>query len=204
MDAPDPTGPPPEAAPASPAAPAARADPPPVRLRRLLPVAGDVSPQQAVADLRLADLAPPDRPYLILNMVASTDGKATLAGRTRGLGNRADRELFHALRTQADAVLVGAETVRVERYGRLVRDPALRELRRAAGLAPDPLAIVVSGSLDLPADLPLLAAPEQQVVVLTASAGHPPPAPARIDVLRADAAVGDRLALAPLLARLRR
>ena len=53
--------------------------------------------------------------------------------------------------------MVGAGTLRTERYGRLVRDPHRREQRVAAGLAADPLAIVVSGRLDLSCDLPLLA-----------------------------------------------
>src|SRR5689334_9507036 len=57
------------------------------------------------------------RPALALNMIATADGRATVEGRTAPIANRADYELFHALRAQADAVMVGAETVRVESYG---------------------------------------------------------------------------------------
>src|SRR5213079_828341 len=85
------------------------------------------------------------------------------------IGNEDDRELFHELRAQVDAVMAGASTVRTERYGRIVRDAARRERRAARGLAPDPLAVVVSGRLDLAPDLPLLSAPEQRVVVITGS-----------------------------------
>ena len=65
--------------------------------------------------------------------------------------------------------MVGAGTLRTERYGRLVRDPHRREQRVAAGLDADPLAIVVSGRLALSCDLPLLADAASRVVVVTAS-----------------------------------
>lgn len=150
----------------------AGADEPPARLRRLLPAPGSGTADEIASGLRLGDLAPPERPYLVLNMVATLDGKATIGGRTGAIGGRADRELFHHLRTQADAVMAGAETVRTERYGRLVRDPGRRVKREREGLAPEPLACVVSASLAGLAELPLLAAPEQPVIVLTGAEGE--------------------------------
>ena len=95
-------------------------------------------------------------------MVSSLDGKATLDWRTKGLSTELDRRLFHHLRTQADAVMVGAGTAREERYGRMTKNDELREKRVAEGRVPDALAVVVSGRLDLPADLPLLNEPEQR------------------------------------------
>lgn len=94
---------------------------------------------------------------------------ATVDGRAGPIGNEADRQLFHHLRTQVDAVMAGARTVTVERYGRLVRDPVLRDKRREEGLAGDPLAVLVSGRLDLPADVPLLQDEHSRVVVITGS-----------------------------------
>lgn len=119
--------------------------------------------------MRLAELAPPGRPYVGLNMVSSLDGKATIEWRTKGLSTELDRRLFHQLRTQVDAVMVGAGTVRSERYGRMTKSQVLREKRIAEGLAPDPLAVIVSGRLDLPADLPILNEQEQRVVIATGS-----------------------------------
>lgn len=127
------------------------------------------SPEELAAGLRLAALAPPGRPYLGLNMVSSLDGKATIEWRTKGLSSELDRRLFHQLRTQADAVMVGAGTVRIERYGRMTKSEELRARRLAEGLAADPLAVIVSGRLDLPPDLPLLHEPEQRVVIATGS-----------------------------------
>jgi riboflavin-specific deaminase-like protein len=141
----------------------------PVALRRLLPAPGELTADELVSELDFAALAPAERPYVALNMVATADGRATVSGRTAPISSVADRQVFHGLRTRVDAVMVGAGTLRTERYGRLVRDPARREQRRAAGLEPDPLAIVVSGSLNLPPDVPLLQDPEQRVVVITAA-----------------------------------
>lgn len=128
-----------------------------------------VTPEELATGLRLRELAPDDRPYLGLNMVSSLDGKATLDWRTKGLSSDLDRRVFHLLRTQADAVMVGAGTVRAERYGRITKSDELRRLRVEESMAPDPLAVVVSGRLDLAADLPLLNERDQKVVIATAS-----------------------------------
>ena len=128
-----------------------------------------LAPEELVTGLRLHELAPRDRPYLGLNMVSSIDGKATLHWRTKGLSSDLDRRVFHLLRTQADAVMVGAGTVRAERYGRITKSDELRQVRVNEGLVPDALAVVVSASLDLPADLPILNEPGQRVVIATAS-----------------------------------
>ena len=135
----------------------------------LFPDRRRTSPDELASGLRLGDGAPPDRPYLVLNMVSSLDGRATIDWRTKGLSTELDRQLFHHLRTQADAVMVGAGTARTERYGRMAKSDELRDKREREGFAHDPLAVVVSGRLDLPADLPLLNEPEQRVLIATAS-----------------------------------
>jgi riboflavin-specific deaminase-like protein len=138
-------------------------------VRLIHPERRETSPEEFASNMRLAELAPPGRPYVGLNMVSSLDGKATIEWRTKGLSTELDRRLFHQLRTQVDAVMVGAGTVRGERYGRMTKSQELREKRIAEGLAPDPLAVIVSGRLDLPADLPILNEREQRVVIATGS-----------------------------------
>jgi riboflavin-specific deaminase-like protein len=157
---------------------------PPVALRRLLPEPGEVTADELAGALRFGELAPPERPYIVLNMVATADGRASVSGRTAPLSSVPDRQLFHALRTTVDAVMVGAGTVRIERYGRLVRDAARREQRSVAGLDPDPLAIVVSASLALAPDIPLLQAPEQRVLAITASDGALDGCAAQVEYVR--------------------
>jgi riboflavin-specific deaminase-like protein len=135
----------------------------------LYPERRDTDPDRLASGLRLGERAPDGRPYLVLNMVSSLDGKATIDWRTKGLSTELDRRLFHHLRTQADAVMIGAGTARVERYGRMMKSEELRAKREREGLARDPLAVVVSGRLDLPADLPLFHEPEQPVLIATGS-----------------------------------
>ena len=162
---------------------------------------------QAVERLRLWDpsswAAPVvGRPRVFLNMACTADGRATLNGRSGPIGNRADRELFHALRTAVDAVLVGAGTARAERYRRLVRDEAQRQLRRERGLAEEPLACIVSAGLALsPESIPLLADPAGRVVILTPSPeGELPAGVAPVEYVRT--ARGGQLDLPAALAEL--
>src|SRR5687768_12582224 len=130
-------------------------------------------------------------------MVASLDGKAVVEGRTRQLGGEADRQLFHQLRTQADAIMVGAGTVRTERYGRAVQNQELRAKREEEGLDPRPLTGSVSGRLNLPAALPLLQDPESRVATATAADHELAGTRAQVEYLR----TGDDLPL--LMATLR-
>ena len=168
-----------------------------VELRRLYPRPGTTTPAELISRLDLGSRAPADRPYLVLNMVASLDGKAAVEGRTQALGGEADRQLFHHLRTQADALLVGAGTVRTERYGRATRSDELRAKREDEGLEPNPLMVIVSGRLDLPPDLPVLQDRDSRVLVATAADHEIDGAEAQVDYAR----TGDDLPL--LLALLR-
>lgn len=173
----------------------------PVRFRRLLPEPGTLTAAEVVRGFTVPASAREERPYVVLNMVCTADGRATVAGRAGPIGNQADRELFHWLRTRTDAVMAGAGTMRVEHYGRLVRDPERRAEREREGLRPDPLAIIVSGRLDLPLDdVPLLSEPKQTVAILTASDGKVHGAQAMVEYLREE---GRALDLRAMLAKLR-
>src|SRR3982751_1230299 len=92
-----------------------------VSLRRLHPDPREVTAEEVTTGLRLGDHAPPDRPYLVVNMVETLDGRIAIDGRSGSIGNPADREIFHGLRTQADAIMAGAGTGRTERYGRMIK-----------------------------------------------------------------------------------
>lgn len=166
-------------------------------MRQLYPEQSDTSPEGMASGLRLGERALAGRPYLALNMVSTLDGKAAIDWRTKGLSTELDRQLFHHLRTQVDAVMVGAGTLRAERYGRIAKSEELRRKRVSEGLAEEPLAVVVSARLDLPADLPLLQTPEQEVVIATGSDSVLQGTTARIEYLR----TGDDLPL--LMTKLR-
>jgi riboflavin-specific deaminase-like protein len=146
--------------------------------------AGPLDPAEAISGLGWNALAPDDRPYLALNMVATADGKAAVEGRTRAISSETDRAIFHNLRTQADAVMVGAGTVGTEGYGPIVKNDELRAKREREGMAPDPLAVIVSGSLNVRADVPLLQDPGSRVVILTRSEAELEGVAAQVEYLR--------------------
>jgi riboflavin-specific deaminase-like protein len=158
-------------------------------LRRLLPEPGETTVKGQLDQLDLKELGYEDRPYVVLNFVASLDGHATLNGRSGPLGTDTDMEMLHRLRTRADAVMIGAGTMRAERYGRMVPYPDLRAYRERIGLAHDPLAVIVSGRLDLPWDAPLFTDGGGRVVVFTASEEGPPEVATQLTVVRHDGIV---------------
>jgi riboflavin-specific deaminase-like protein len=153
-----------------------------LQLRRIHPDPAVVTVEEAAASMEFP--SPGERPYVVCNMAATADGKATIGGKAGPIGNEADRALFHALRGQVDAVLVGAETLRVERYGRLVRDAERREARVGSGLAADPIAVLVSRSGRVPLDVPLFQDPASTVVVYTSSEAPLGECPATVHVTR--------------------
>lgn len=146
----------------------------------------------------------PDRPSLRLNFVTSLDGAVEEDGYSRGLSGDADRKVFHLLRDHADAVMVGAGTLRHEGYGAVRLTGAGRAWRRNRGLTEYPVLVVVSASLDLDPTAGTFADAPVRPVVLT-HAGAPAD---RRDALAAVADVvtcGDSVVdLAVGLAELRR
>jgi riboflavin-specific deaminase-like protein len=166
-------------------------------LQRLFPRPGELEPAEAISRMDFGSRAPSGRPYVVLNMVSSLDGKAAVGGKTSALGGEADRLLFHNLRTQVDAIMAGAGTVRAERYGRAVKSDELRKKREDEGLDPEPLMVIVSGRLDLAPDLPVLADPSARVVIATAAEHELEGVEAQVEYVR----TGDDLPV--LLATLR-
>src|SRR4030088_2589800 len=110
--------------------------PQPLLIRPLLPDGAPATAAEIVESLGLwrRPAASGERPRVMLNMVSTVDGRATLDGRSAPLSGRADREFFHALRAPVDAVIAGAGTMRTERYGRIIRDEGRRRLRLERGL----------------------------------------------------------------------
>jgi riboflavin-specific deaminase-like protein len=158
-------------------------------VRILLPEPGETSPAEQIRDLRLAELAHDDRPHVILNFATTVDGRATIGGRSGPIGSSTDTEILQLLRTQADAVMIGAGTMRVERYGRIVPDPRLRAWRERIGLPHDPLAVIVSGRLDLPWDAPLFTDGGGHCLIFTASDAAPPETETPVRVVRQESMV---------------
>jgi len=127
------------------------------RVRRIHPEpTGDIDPAEVVLDDDRQ--APPGRPWVLMNMVASVDGATTVGGRSERLSGPADRRVFRALRGSVDMILVGAGTVRAEDY-RPPRTPedTIATKRSIDGQDARPRLVVVSASLDLDPEAPLFA-----------------------------------------------
>jgi riboflavin-specific deaminase-like protein len=133
---------------------------------------------------RFHDRAPADRPFVYVNMITTVDGRAAVNGRSAGLGDEADLQSLLDLRTSADAVLIGTGTLRAEGYDRLVRSEERRAQRVAAGLAEDPVAVLVSRRFDIPWEAGLFAAAEQPVLIYTGVEAAVPDVAAPVEVVR--------------------
>jgi riboflavin-specific deaminase-like protein len=154
---------------------------------RLLPEYGHVEIGQLLALLNdLRGQARDDRPYIVVNFIASADGRATLEGRSGHLGDDGDRAMFHGLREQVDAVFVGTNTLAIEHYGRILGRPERRQRRLKRGLPAEPLACMITRTGRVPTGIRLFAEPEARIVVFTPSALEPAGTAARVDAVVLD------------------
>lgn len=104
-------------------------------------------------------------------MAVSLDGRITTRTRERvSLGSERDRRLMDELRTRADAVIVGAGTVRHDGYPIVIRYDDLRvKYARRHGTA-HPVNVVLSRALDLPLRSKFFASKETRRIVFTTQA----------------------------------
>jgi len=158
-------------------------------VRRLIPDPGPISVDEQLDSYRPWEQAHEDRPYVAMNFVVTVDGRATLDGRSGPIGSATDTAMLAGLRTRFDAVMIGAGTMRVERYGRPIAKQERRERRERIGLPHDPLMVIVSGRLDLPWDAPLFTAGGGRVLIFTASEAEPPETATSLRVVRHEGSV---------------
>ncbi|HZV02046.1 MAG TPA: dihydrofolate reductase family protein [Planctomycetota bacterium] len=105
--------------------------------------------------------------HLAIACAISLDGKLSTAARDPvRFTSRRDRERLHALREAADAILLGARTIRAEDPPLLPSKEAVAR-RRARGKTPFPIRAVFSRTLDLPLGRALAPAEDAPVYVFT-------------------------------------
>ncbi|BBL78888.1 hypothetical protein RxyAA322_07420 [Rubrobacter xylanophilus] len=107
-------------------------------------------------DLSLPRPSGGDLPFVFLNAVVSVDGSAALGGKSGGIGGRADREVMRVLRSHADAVLIGANTLRAEKMS----------LGSEGRRSPEPLAVILTSTGVVPLENLLDLDPERTVVAV--------------------------------------
>jgi len=102
---------------------------------------------------------------VLINMVASLDGKASVGGKAGAIGSQTDRSLMRSLRARADAVMIGAGTLRAEKL-RLDVPEELAKARASRGLEPQPLAVLVTTSGDVPLGANLVGSSPENLLIL--------------------------------------
>lgn len=107
----------------------------------------------------------PDRPWVLLNFVASPDGSAAAGGRVGGLSSPRDKEIFRLIRSVGDVILVGAGTVRAEGYGPHRPSAEHQAARRDRGQPPSAAVAVVSATLRLDLESSLFSAGARPIVI---------------------------------------
>jgi riboflavin-specific deaminase-like protein len=158
-------------------------------VRRLLPDPGPTTVAEQLDGYRPWEEEREGRPLVAVNFAATVDGRATIGGVSGPIGSATDTAMLAGLRTRFDAVMIGAGTMRAERYGRLVDDQEVRERRERLGLPHDPLMVIISGRLDLPWDAPLFTAGAGRVLLFTASEAEPPETATTLRVVRHEGSV---------------
>jgi riboflavin biosynthesis pyrimidine reductase len=146
----------------------------------------------ALGDLYQVDDAEPT--WLRANFVSSLDGAVEVSGVSRALSSPEDQRVLRLLRRQCDALLIGAGTLRAERYGPMVLDEQERVWRRERGMTEHPTLVVVSGSLNMDPAQPAFAEAPVRPLVLTqksAPAGRRAALAVTTDVLTAGTSTVD-------------
>jgi 5-amino-6-(5-phosphoribosylamino)uracil reductase len=91
-----------------------------------------------------------ERPYVVLSCAISLDGCLDSTGPDRlVLSGAEDLDRVDAERAAADAILVGAATIRRDDPRLLIRSPARRAARLAQGRPEHPLGVTITASGDL-------------------------------------------------------
>jgi len=111
-------------------------------MRQLIPAPSSINGHAEIESV----YALPAARHVRANFVSSIDGAIELNGLSRTLSGPGDRAAFMSMRAVADVVLVGAGTVRAERYGPIRLDDAARGRRVERGLEPLPELAIVSAS----------------------------------------------------------
>jgi 5-amino-6-(5-phosphoribosylamino)uracil reductase len=145
-----------------------------------------------------------DRPYVLLSAAMSVDGYLDDAtGQRLILSSEADLDRVDEVRANADAILVGATTIRRDNPWLRIRSAARREARLARGELADPVRVTItrSGNLDPAARFFTRSAPSETVLVYVpdSAAGD---AAARLAGAASVLEAGDPLSLPIVLADL--
>jgi 2,5-diamino-6-(ribosylamino)-4(3H)-pyrimidinone 5'-phosphate reductase len=108
------------------------------------------------------------RPYVIINVAVSADGKMdTFERKGSSISSAEDKARVQCLRAEADAVMVGGHTLLSENPKLTVKDTELRAQRMAKGLPENPMKVGVVSKADLQLDGDFITAGPARKVIFT-------------------------------------
>jgi len=115
-----------------------------------------------------------DRPYVILNVAMSADGKTdTVARRGAAISSPLDRQRVDRLRASCDAILVGGRTLAGDDPHLTVKSATLRAERLARGLEENPVKVGVITNANLPERSRFLTTGPARIIIFTTTQTEP-------------------------------
>jgi 2,5-diamino-6-(ribosylamino)-4(3H)-pyrimidinone 5'-phosphate reductase len=114
------------------------------------------------------------RPFVFINVAVSADGKMdTFERKSSSISSTEDKTRVLRLRAEADAVMVGGQTLLAESPKLTVKTPELRAERVAKGLPENPMKVGVVSRADLRLDGDFMMAGPARRVIFTTSQTAP-------------------------------
>lgn len=104
-------------------------------------------------------------PFVMINMVSSLDGGTSEAGISSKIGSGSDRRVMDTLRASVDAVMVGAGTLRAEKYS-VLTPQYLSKARVSRSQSDQPWLVVPTTTGDIPEDNLLGSLPETTILIV--------------------------------------
>jgi len=109
-----------------------------------------------------------DRPYVILNVAMTADGKTdTVFRRGASISSPLDRERVDRLRASCDAIMVGGRTITGDEPRLTIKSAALRAERLAHGMEENPVKVGVITNAILPVDSRFLVSGPARIIMFT-------------------------------------
>lgn len=111
------------------------------------------------------------RPSVSVNFAITADGKVSTRKKTpSGFTSENDKRRFRKIRAEADAVLVGAGTLKADNMSMGLSDPALQRARKKRGQSAQPLRVIVSASGRLDPKAKVFVSPGAPIVIFSTQA----------------------------------
>jgi len=109
-----------------------------------------------------------DRPFVFINVAMTADGKIdTFERKGAAISSRYDKERVDRLRAESDAVMVGGRTLLDEDPKLTVKSEALRAVRLAHRLSPNPIKVGVVSEANIKPDSMFLNTGPARIVIFT-------------------------------------